>query len=89
MTIDEALATLSPDTQARPAVRQMPEAADRCAASRSGMIVRYARPSAPALRTIFDALFEQTRAFVEAAPRLALRRGAVVRRVLAALKEQP
>lgn len=89
MTIDEALATLSPDTLARPAVRQMLETADRCAASRSGTIVRYVRPSAPALRTIFDALFEQTRAFVGAVPRLALRRDAVARRVLAALKEQP
>lgn len=89
MTLDEALATLSPDTRARPAVRQMLETADRCAASRSGTIVRYVRPSAPALRTIFDALFEQTRAFVGAVPRLALRPDAVARRVLAALKEQP
>ena len=89
MTIDEALATLSPDIRARPAVRQILETADRCAASRSGMIVRYVRPSAPALRAICDALFEQTRAFVGAVPRLALRRDAVARRVLAALKEQP
>lgn len=88
MTLDEALAALSPDARNRPGVRQMLETADRCAASRSGTIVRYIRPSVPALRVIFDTIFERVCAPHAAVPRLALRRDADARRALVALRSE-
>jgi len=85
MTITEALAALDATPRGNPAVRQMRDTAARCQESQSGSISRYIRPTSPAMRVLFDALFVAAPRKPGGVKRLSIRKGQDAARILAAL----